>query len=193
MWGALVMLAAAAVAVLYVVLAATSKPQQSTGYARFAQGGVERLVVMEDAPPMPGEALRDGAGAPTSLAALTAGEVSLVNLWATWCAPCREEMPTLAALSRRFEGRGLNVIAVSADGDAQVEEAKAELSELTTGALDFYNDPTRAVLFSAQARGLPLTILYGRDGRERARVIGQADWESEEAAALVEAALAEAP
>ena len=92
-----------ALALLYVVFAASSKPAQSAGYTRFAQGEMAALTVMADAPPMPVEALRDASGAETNLAAFK-GDVLVVNLWATWCAPCVAEMPTLGALQRRFEG-----------------------------------------------------------------------------------------
>ncbi len=187
---AVVMLAAGAVAVLYVLFAASSKPEQSGGYAQYAQGHLANLAVLPDAPPMPVETLRDSQGVATTLPALAAGQVTLVNLWATWCAPCLTEMPTIAALARSYEGR-LNVVAISVDSEAKEPDARAQLNQLTDGALAFYLEPTRGVLFSSRAAGMPVTILYGRDGVERARLIGGADWSSPEAAALIDAALAE--
>lgn len=178
-----------ALALLYVVFAASSKPVQSAGYTRFAQGEMAALTVMADAPPMPVEMLRDASGAETNLAAFK-GDVLVVNLWATWCAPCVAEMPTLGALQRRFEGR-LRVIPISADREADTEKAKTELARLAGPELPFLIDPSRAILFSAQAAGMPTTIIYDREGREVARLSGGADWSSDETAALLEAVLAD--
>lgn len=139
---------------------------------------------------MPTRVLRDGGGAETTLAAVTRGQVAVVNLWATWCAPCMREMPTLGALQRRFAGR-LLVIPVSADDDARIERAKRDLAQLSENSLPFLVDSTRGVIFDLKAPGLPVTVLYNRQGVEIARVIGEANWDSEEAAALLEAALAE--
>lgn len=151
---------------------------------------MSRLVVLDDPPPMPSETLTDGRGGETTLREIGEGEVMLVNLWATWCAPCIDEMPTLGALQRRFEGR-LRVIPVSVDAVADHGEAQAELARLSEYALPFYADPSRAILFSAQASsGMPVTILYDREGRELARFTGGADWSGPDAAALIEAALA---
>jgi thiol-disulfide isomerase/thioredoxin len=183
------MLAAGTLAVLYVLFAAASKPETSTGLARFATGAMARLEVLDDAPPMPARTLRNAAGEETSLSAY-AGETLVVNLWATWCAPCMEEMPTLGELQRRFEGR-LRVVPISVDTEADRARAQRELAQLSGGSLPFLIDVSRGVLFDARARGMPVTIIYGRDGRERARLAGGADWASEEAAALFEAILAE--
>jgi len=185
-----VLIALGAAAVLYVLFSAASKPERAGLYAAYARGGLANLVVLEDAPPMPIETLRDAAGAETNLPALSEGQVTLVNLWATWCAPCITEMPTIGALARQYEGR-LNVVAISVDGVAKEADARAQLADLTDGALDFYIEPSRGVLFSMRAAGMPVTVLYGRDGRELARLVGGADWASPEAMALIDAALAE--
>lgn len=182
-----------AVAFLYANLSACSKqeaPQSAVDLTRFAHGGMARLAIMTDAPAMSAQKLRDATGAETDLATLTHGQVSVVNLWATFCAPCKTEMPTLAGLQRRFGDR-IRVIAVSGDDETKIEEAKAELAELTGGALAFYVEPSRAIIFEAGAPGLPLTLIYNSRGEEIARVAGAADWNSEEAHALIEAVLAE--
>lgn len=186
---AFVMIGFAALAGLYVLFAASSKPLVREGYARFAHGHMQRLEVLEDAPPMPSQSLRDGEGGETTLAAFH-GDVLVVNLWATWCAPCMEEMPTLGALQRAYDGR-LRVLPVSVDGEADQGRAKRALAELSEHSLPFLSDPSRAILFSARAAGMPTTIIYDREGREIARLTAGADWSSPEAAALMEAALAE--
>jgi thiol-disulfide isomerase/thioredoxin len=182
------MLAAGALALLYVFFAAASKPEPSTGLARFATGHLRQLTVMEAPPAMPTRAIQDAAGQTTTLAQFR-GEVVVLNLWATWCAPCLTEMPTLAALQRRYEGR-IRVIPISVDAEGQRARAQSKLAELSDGALPFFIDVTRGVVFDASAPGMPVTIVYDRDGREVARLAGGADWSSDEAAALIDAVLA---
>jgi thiol-disulfide isomerase/thioredoxin len=188
LWAALAMLGAGTLAVLYVLFAAASKPASTAGLMRYAAGEMARLEVLEAPPALPARTLRDASGAETDLHAY-AGEVLVVNLWATWCAPCMEEMPTLAAMQRRFSGR-LRVIPVSVDREADREKAQRELARLSQGSLPFLIDISRGILFDARASGMPVTILYDRDGRERARLAGGANWASEDAAALIEAVLA---
>ncbi|MEZ5995376.1 MAG: TlpA disulfide reductase family protein [Hyphomonadaceae bacterium] len=190
LWAALTLLAAGGIAVLYVLFAAASKPEPQSGLARFARGEMARLVVLDDPPPMPSRALSAADGGEARLSDRR-GEVMVVNLWATWCAPCMEEMPTLGALQRRFAGR-LRVVAVSVDGEADRARAERELARLSDGSLPFLIDISRGVLFDVRASGMPVTIIYGRDGVERARLAGGADWSSADAAALIEAVLAEA-
>jgi len=182
------MLAAGTLAVLYVLFAAASKPEPSTGLMRFATGEIRRLAVLEGPPPMPTRTLRDAAGRETTLAAF-GGEVMVLNLWATWCAPCMEEMPTLAELQRRYAGR-LRVIPVSVDSEADRAKAERELARLSGNSLPFLIDVSRGILFDARAAGMPVTIIYDRDGREVARLAGGADWSSDDAAALIDAVLA---
>lgn len=183
------MICAGAVAVVYVLFAAASKPETTAGLQRYAMGEMRALAVMAEPPPMPTRALRDAAGAEARLADFV-GEVLVVNLWATWCAPCVEEMPTLAGLQRRFEGR-LRVIPISVDSEADLARAQSMLAELSGGALPFYSDITRGVLFDLRAAGMPVTVIYDAQGVEVARLTGGADWNGEEAAALMEAVLGE--
>lgn len=176
-------------AVLYVLFAAASKPERTSGLMRFARGDMAALTVLEAPPPMPTRALRDAAGGETTLAAYRGEEVLVVNLWATWCAPCMEEMPTLGELQRRYEGR-VRVIPISVDGEADRARAQRELTRLSGGSLPFLIDISRGVLFDTQAAGMPMTIIYDREGRELARLGGGADWVSDEAVALFDAVLA---
>jgi thiol-disulfide isomerase/thioredoxin len=185
LWAAVAMIAAGTLAVLYVLFAATSKPDIATGVSRFATGEMTRLTAMEAPPPLTTRTLKDAAGADVTLSDFR-GDVLVVNLWATWCAPCVEEMPTLGALQRRFGDR-LRVIAISADSEAKREEAQTKLAELSGNTLPFYIDISRGVLFDAQAPGMPVTIIYDREGRELARLAGGADWDSAESVAFLEA------
>jgi thiol-disulfide isomerase/thioredoxin len=186
-WAALAVFAFAGIVILYVVFAAASKPAPTHGMSRFAVGAMHRLVVMENPPAMPMRAIRDAQGGVTNLRSFS-GQVLVVNLWATWCAPCMEEMPTLGALQRRFAGR-IRVIPISADGEADRGKAERELAHLSGGALPFYIDETRGMLFDEEAAGMPVTIIYDRSGHELARLTGGADWSSDAAATVIQAAI----
>jgi len=178
--------AVGAAAVVYVIAVSSIKPGAGQGLERFARGGMEKLSVPEAPGRMPSVAVQDEGGRPVRLADLP-GEVVVVNLWATWCAPCVAEMPTLAALQKAYDGR-VNVVPVSMDVTAKAGEARAFIARHPP--LRFYHDPNWAVSAAAQARrGLPTTIIYGDDGVERARVVGIAEWDSREARALFDALL----
>lgn len=183
-----VLAALGAASVLYVLLAPASKPP-AQAYLRFAHGSLAALHVRADAPPQPEQVFFDAAGAPHRLRDYR-GRLVLLNLWGTVCVPCVEELPTLGALRRRYAGR-LEVLAVSYDSGADTARAKAELQQLTGGALPFLQEPTRRILFAAQAETLPTTILYDRQGREVLRVSSKADWSGPEASAMIDAFLAQ--
>jgi thiol-disulfide isomerase/thioredoxin len=186
---ALMLLLAGAGAFLYVLFAASSKPD-THAYAQFSVGAMRALTMLEAPPPQPASVLSDGEGGEVSLVDFR-GQPILVNLWATWCAPCMEEMPTLGALQRRFEGRGFQIVPVNFDVEADLPKARRELDELSSASLPFLADPSRRMMFDVAARGMPTTILYDREGHELARLTGGADWSSDEAAALIEAVLSE--
>jgi thiol-disulfide isomerase/thioredoxin len=114
----------------------------------------------------------------------------VVNLWATWCAPCLEEMPTLGALQRRYRGR-VRVIPVSVDGEAHRARAQQELARLSNNSLPFLIDISRGIIFDIGAPGMPVTVVYDARGNEIVRLAGGADWDSPEAVALMDAVLAQ--
>lgn len=129
--------------------------------------------------PLPDIAFADASGKPVSLASFR-GKPLLVNLWATWCAPCIAEMPQLDRVAKG----GLSVLAVSQD---TIEAAKV---------MAFFNgkgfahmmpglDPENALAFHYGTGILPTSVLYGADGKEIARISGAPDWESGEGKALL--------
>ncbi|MCX7356991.1 MAG: TlpA disulfide reductase family protein [Alphaproteobacteria bacterium] len=189
LWAALTLVGLGAIALVYVLLIASGKPETQQGLSRFAQGEMARLYVEEAPPPMPTRTLRDAAGNETTLTAYQ-GQVVVLNLWATWCAPCMEEMPSLAVLQRNFEGR-IAVVPISVDSEGERAKAISDLQRLSGGSLPFLQDMTRGVLFDAQAAGMPVTIIYNRQGQEVARLAGGANWGSEDASRVIEAVLAE--
>ncbi len=117
------------------------------------------------------------------------GKAVLVNFWATWCAPCLKELPSLDALEGRLGGRKFEVVAIAADPRGP-EAAQAFLDRLEIRHLDLYADPRLTLAMSiGGADVLPVSILYDARGREVGRLVGEADWASPEALRLVESAL----
>jgi thiol-disulfide isomerase/thioredoxin len=131
----------------------------------------------------PMAAFEDPDGAPATLADFR-GKPVLLNLWATWCAPCVAEMPTLDRLAAREPGR-LNVVTLSQDLDGR-DRVEAFFEKQGYRNLETWLDPRMALMTGLEAGTLPTTILYDARGREVWRVVGMEDWESERAAALLE-------
>jgi thiol-disulfide isomerase/thioredoxin len=129
--------------------------------------------------PAPDASFADAAGGQTSLAAFK-GKVILVNLWATWCQPCVQEMPALDRLQAALGGKDFAVVLVSQDrGGAHVVEPFFQ--KLGLSALKSYLDPKGALGQAFQVRGLPTSILIDRAGKELGRVEGAAAWDGSEA------------
>lgn len=139
--------------------------------------------------PGPATAFLDPQGRAVSLSDFR-GRPLLVNLWATWCAPCVKEMPTLDALAGREEGK-LQVLAISQDGEARDKVARF-FADHDFVALEPYLDPKLALMPELGVDTLPTTILYDSDGKEVWRMVGIADWESSASAALLAEANPEA-
>jgi len=133
-------------------------------------------------------AFQDASGQPLDLGAFR-GKVVLLNLWATWCAPCVTEMPALDRLQGALGAADFEVLALSLDR-AGAEKAKAFLAQLGIGKLGFYIDPSMKAARALGAQGLPVSILIDRQGREIGRLTGPAEWDAPEAQALIKAAIA---
>jgi thiol-disulfide isomerase/thioredoxin len=186
LWGAALIGVAA---VLYVIATAIIKPAGGQADLKsLAHGEMAKLEVSRKASPAPATPILDAQGRTITLADLKA-PVVVVNLWATWCAPCVKEMPTLARLQAAYPGR-LIVAPVSMDRLTDREKARAFIAE--HGPLGFYQDPKYALAFALDppAEGFPTTVIYDGQGRERARLSGAADWNSPDARAVVEALMA---
>jgi thiol-disulfide isomerase/thioredoxin len=148
-----------------------------------ATGGFDKFTVSDRGKPAPDAVFRDAEGRERTLADFR-GRVVLVSLWATWCGPCREEMPTLDALQARLGGRDFEVLAISQDR-AGAAKARAFLDGIGVKHLPFYIDSSMKSARAFGAFGLPTSILYGRDGREIGRMVGDADWAGEAAVRLI--------
>lgn len=134
----------------------------------------------------PATAFEDPEGAPASLADFR-GRPVLLNLWATWCAPCIAEMPTLDRLAAR-EGERLHVLTISQDLNGR-EKVEAFFAKQGYRSLETWLDPQMALMTELKADTLPTTILYDAQGREQWRVVGMEDWESGRAALLLKEGL----
>ena len=139
--------------------------------------------------PLPALTFQTMDGQETTLAAF-AGKVVVLNLWATWCAPCREEMPALDRLQAQFADRDVVVLALSVDR-AGPERVQQFLDEIGVKRLHVYRDPKAAATRALKVPGLPATILVDRRGHEAGRVLGIAQWDGPAAVAAVEKLLAE--
>ena len=177
-------------AVLYVIVSASIKPKSDADLRQFARGELVKLVVPAAPTAMPTAGFTDADGKAMTLADFK-GRIVVVNLWATWCAPCRLEMPTLAKLQAAYQTQPVQVVAISVDRDADLNLAKADIAK--NAPLKLYRDPGYKFAFAIEpkAAGFPTTIIYDRQGRERARLSGGADWNGKESRALIEALLKE--
>jgi thiol-disulfide isomerase/thioredoxin len=161
------------------------------GFRAFVVGPMTAFLVKADRPAVPDLAFKDSSGAEIKLSKWQ-GRVVLLNLWATWCAPCRKEMPILDALQKQLGSKDFEVVALSVDRKG-LEASSAFLKETEANSLGLYVDETTKSLDDLQALGLPVTVLIDRKGREIGRLLGPAEWNSAEAIALMKAAIAEAP
>lgn len=129
-------------------------------------------------------------GAATKTLASYRGQVVLLNIWATWCAPCRAEMPSIERLHREFGPRGLKIVAVSVDDPGQQKAVRDFVRELGL-TFEVLHDPTHDIQKAYQTTGVPETFVLGRDGVIRKKIIGATDWSSTGTRALVAQLLAE--
>lgn len=149
----------------------------------FATGKLVNFRPAASLEPVPELEFNDGTGKTVHLSDFQ-GRVVLLNLWATWCVPCREEMPALDALEAAMGSDQFQVLALSVDKDG-LEGARAFLDEIKVTHLALYNDPTSHANFKVKGFGLPTTLLIGPDGTELGRIVGPAEWDSDEAKALI--------
>ncbi len=119
------------------------------------------------------------------------GKVVLLNLWATWCAPCRKEMPHLDQLQAELGSDRFEVVAVSVDRGSPAKSRKF-LDDIKVKSLKLYHDPSAQLGFTLKTIGMPSTLLIDGRGRELGRLVGPAEWHSEDAKRLIRAFIAKA-
>ena len=152
-------------------------------------GGGDLVAFVHKKPPaeLADVSFNDEAGAKTTLAAFK-GRVILLNLWATWCLPCRHEMPSLDRLQKEMGSDQFEIVALSLDR-AGKDVARKFFDEIKIEHLKLYIDPTMKAGNGLRAVGMPTTILIGKDGKELGRLPGPAEWDSAAAKALIAEAL----
>lgn len=155
----------------------------------LARGKLAAFVVHKTRKPVADIAFTDENGRQRLLSQWR-GRVVLVNLWATWCAPCRREMPQLAKLQTMLGSDDFEVVAISVDRKGAKASAKF-LVEAKATALRLYVDPSAQVLARIKAVGLPTTLLIDRAGRVIGRLVGPAEWASDDAVRLIRKAIEE--
>ena len=159
--------------------------------APFARGEVAAVNIAKSPLKVPDLAFQDASGKPLSLANWR-GRTVLLNLWATWCVPCRKEMPALDALQGRLGSPQFEVVAVNID-TRDPDKPKAFLKELGIEKLAYYADPEARTFQDlksiGRAFGMPTTLLVDPKGCEIGTIAGPAEWASEDAVKLIQAAL----
>lgn len=152
-------------------------------------GEMQKFTLSAERKPAAMPEFLDPKDQPVTLEAFR-GKVVLINLWATWCLPCREEMPGLDRLQALRGGPDFTVLAVAQDraGRAKVE---AFLAQIGATKLEPYLDTSMKSGRAWGAYGLPMTMLLDRQGREIGRLVGIAEWGQADALKLIDAAIAE--
>jgi len=149
------------------------------------KGKFGKRFTLQDTPaPVPAVPFKDRAGAEVSLPDFE-GRVVLLNFWATWCAPCIEEMPTLDALQQDLGSDRFTVMAVSQDVGGRETVEPFLRNKLDLQALDIYLDPEGRLARALGLRGMPTTYLIDARGRVVGELVGPADWNAPEVKALI--------
>jgi thiol-disulfide isomerase/thioredoxin len=159
--------------------------------APLARGEVAAFVTAQQPLQLPDLVFRDAEGSERHLADWR-GRTLLLNLWATWCVPCRKEMPALEALEQKLGGPSFEVVAINID-TRDPDKPRAWLREVGIEGLRYYADPSAKIFQDlkviSRAPGMPTTLLIDPAGCEIGAVAGPAEWASEDAVKLVSAAL----
>ncbi|MFD1327994.1 thiol:disulfide interchange protein TlpA [Mycoplana ramosa] len=169
--------------------------EKAAALTPFLKGQVAAMMAADQPRPLPALAFNGPDGKPLTVADF-AGKTLLVNLWATWCFPCREEMPALNALQKELGSDRFEVVAINIDTGTD-EKPKAFLDETGVHDLGYYRDSSMGVFNALKkeglAFGLPVTLLMDDKGCLIGAMNGPAVWDSEDAKALIKAALPAAP
>ena len=172
-------------AVLYTGLATSANAADWSAVEDLRAGDMSKLVFFADPAPAPVAEFITFDDEPIALDAYR-GQIVLLNFWATWCAPCRKEMPMLAELQSEFGGEDFAVVTVATGRNAPPAMTRF-FDSIGVDNLPLYRDPQQALAREMGVLGLPTTMILGRDGREIARLQGDANWASDSAKAIVKA------
>lgn len=183
------MLLGLVLAIVYVLFTATDAGGPKNPLSGYAKGDMIKLDFAFRGDTHTETAFFNPEGDEVSLEDYR-GKVVLLNLWATWCGPCEKELPSLGALSGGRAGDDFMVLAISVDDIKDEDYARRRLNELTGGTIDFHHAPDFAVTYQVGARVFPTSILYDRQGREVARLVGDAKWDGLDAVQFIDKVVA---
>lgn len=173
----------------------TAAKDKAAALDPFFTGQVAAMKAADEPRPLPALSFNGPDGTPRTIADFS-GKTLLVNLWATWCFPCREEMPALNTLQKELGSDRFEVVAINIDTGTD-EKPKAFLDETGVHDLGYYRDSSMGVFNALKkeglAFGLPVTLLMDDQGCLVSAMNGPAVWDSEDAKALIKAALPAAP
>ncbi len=170
------------------IAAAEPAPAPASGERiPLSTGAMTAFVFKKTPEPLADIAFTDGTKAARTLKDF-AGKTVLLNLWATWCTPCREEMPALDRLQKALGSDKFEVVALSIDRGG-VDASRKFLDSIKVESLKLYVDATARAGGALKAVGLPTTLLVDGQGREIGRYIGPAAWDGPDAKRLIEASL----
>ncbi|GJM03753.1 MAG: thioredoxin [Rhodomicrobium sp.] len=150
---------------------------------KIAGDRLRAFLIHKEPKALPAFTFQDRFGASKTLDDFK-GKLILLNLWATWCAPCREEMPSLDNLKKLFSSDEFDVLAISMDRGG-INKPKKFFEETKLKHLSLYIEPSAKLMFKLKAVGLPATLLIDKEGREVGRLPGPAQWDSDEAINLI--------
>ena len=176
---------------LYLALAlgANAALADSAQLEALREGDMKKLVFHSTPQPASEASFRLADDAGTGQLADYRGQYVLLNFWATWCAPCRKEMPTLAALQQEFGGESFQVVTLATGRNSPSAISKF-FDKISVTSLPRHQDPKQALARDMGILGLPITVILDPEGQEIARLRGDADWHSDSARAIVAALVA---
>lgn len=159
----------------------------ASGNSSFKLGEMAAFVTKKPPEALPDITFEDAAGKEVHLSSFK-GKTILLNLWATWCGPCREEMPALNKLQKEMGSDKFEVVTLSLDRGGY-EASRKFLDELKANDVHLYADPTAKQGMALKLIGMPTTILINKEGLEVGRLAGSAKWDSADAKKLIETAI----
>lgn len=157
--------------------------------ADMRQGDMKKLVLHSAPKPVSSAEFQLADGAGTATLGDYKGKIVLLNFWATWCAPCRKEMPQLSELQEEFGGDDFEVLTLATGRNSPAGIQKF-FDDTGITNLPRHQDPRQAVAREMAVLGLPITVLLNREGEEIARLRGDAEWNSDSAKAIIQALMA---
>ena len=168
-----------------LLLGASAALADNAAIVDLREGDMRKLIFHEAPVAVPEAAFESFGGEAMDLSPYD-GKIVVLNFWATWCAPCRKEMPQLSELETEFGGDDFAVVTI-ATGRNPPEGMTRFFDEIGVDNLPLYRDPRQSMARSMGVLGLPVTVVIDRDGTEIARMQGDADWASHSAKAIVAA------